>query len=118
MIAQTAAKMRAHLEVFSGRLSVGLSKPARRFVEETLYGIAARGSGRLTEIARARDEPIAMVKTETRLSRNLARPEETGQVKSSVSQHLFPKRRETLISTEQSLRRILVRTANGIMLCR
>jgi len=75
MIAQTAAKMRAHLEAFSGRLSVGLSKPARRFVEETLYGIAARGSVRLTEIARALDEPIAMVKTETRLSRNLARPE-------------------------------------------
>ena len=75
MIAQTAAKMRAHLEAFSGRLSATLSKPARRFVGEALYGIAARGSIRLSEIARSLDEPIALIKTETRLSRNLARPE-------------------------------------------
>lgn len=74
MIAQTAAKMRAHLDAFSGRLSVGLAKPARRFVSEALYGIAARGSVRLTEIGRALEEPIALIKTETRLSRNLARP--------------------------------------------
>ena len=50
MIAQTAAKMRAHLDDFSGRLSAGLSKPARRFVSEALYGIAARGSVRLREV--------------------------------------------------------------------
>ncbi len=44
MIVRTALKMRAHLEEFSGRLSCGLSKPARRFVGDVLYGIAARGS--------------------------------------------------------------------------
>ena len=75
MIAQTAAKTREHLQAFSGRLSVGLSKPARRFVGEALYGIAARGSVRLSEIGRSLEEPIALIKTETRLSRNLARPE-------------------------------------------
>ena len=75
MIAQTAAKMREHLEAFSGRLSARLSKPARRFVGEALYGIAARGSVRLSEIGRSLEEPIPLIKTETRLSRNLARPE-------------------------------------------
>ena len=75
MIAQTAAKMREHLEAFSGRLSAGLCKPARRFVGEALYGIAARGSVRLSEIGRSLEEPIPLIKTETRLSRNLARPE-------------------------------------------
>jgi hypothetical protein len=75
MIAGTAAKMRAHLEHFSGSLSVGLCRPARRFVAEALYGIAARQSVRLTEIGRALEEPIALAKTETRLSRNLGRPE-------------------------------------------
>lgn len=75
MIAQTAAKMREHLQAFSGRLSARLSKPARRFVSEALYGIAARGSVRLTEIGRSLEEPIPLIKTETRLSRNLARPE-------------------------------------------
>ena len=74
MIAQTAVKMRAHLDDFSGRLSCGLSKPARRFVSEALYGIAARGSVRLSEIGRALEETIALAKTETRLSRNLGWP--------------------------------------------
>jgi len=75
MIAETAAKMRAQLGAFSGRLSAGLRKPARRFVGEALYGIAARGSVKLTEIGRALEEPIPLIKTETRLSRNLGRCE-------------------------------------------
>lgn len=75
MIAQTAVKVREQLDAFSERLSSGLSKPARRFVREALYGIAARGSVKLSEIGRALEEPIALIKTETRLSRNLKRPE-------------------------------------------
>ncbi len=75
MIVRTASKMRAYLDDFSGKLSSGLSKPARRFVSEALYGIAARGSVRLSEIGRALEETIALAKTETRLSRNLGRPE-------------------------------------------
>ena len=75
MIARTASKMRGHLEEFSGRLSAGLSKPARRFVFEALYGIAARGSCRLSEIGRALEETIPLIKTETRLSNNLGRAE-------------------------------------------
>ena len=75
MIVRTASKMRAYLDDFSGRLSSGLGKPARRFVSEALYGIAARGSVRLSEIGRALEETIALAKTETRLSRNLGRPE-------------------------------------------
>jgi len=67
--------MRAHLDDFSGRLSAGLSKPARRFVGEALYGIAARGSVRLSEIGRSLEERIPLIKTETRLSRNLGREE-------------------------------------------
>ncbi len=75
MIVRTASKMRAHLDDFSGNLSSGLSKPARRFVSEALYGIAARGSVRLAEIGRSLEETIPLIKTETRLSRNLGRAE-------------------------------------------
>ena len=75
MIAQTAAKIRAHLDQFSGRLSAGLSKPARRFVAEALYGITARGSVHLSEIGRVLEEAVPLAKTETRLSRNLGRSE-------------------------------------------
>ena len=75
MIAQTATKVREQLDAFSGRLSAGLCKPARRFVGEALLGIATRGSVMLSEIGRALEEPIPLIKTETRLSRNLKRPE-------------------------------------------
>ncbi len=84
MIARTAARMRAHLDHFSGSLSAGLGKPACRFVAEALYGIAARQSVRLTEIGRALEEPIALAKTETRLSRNLGRPELGDHVAAAV----------------------------------
>jgi len=76
--------MRAHLDHFSGTLSAGLCRPARRFVAEALYGMAARQSVRLTEIGRALEEPIALAKTETRLSRNLGRPELGDHVAAAV----------------------------------
>ena len=86
MIARTAARMRAHLDHFSGTLAAGLCLPARRFVAEALsgWGIAARQSVRLTEIGRALEESIALAKTETRLSRNLGRPELGDHVAAAV----------------------------------
>jgi len=72
MIAQTAHRLRAQMEHFSGNLSRGLSKPLRRFVGEALQGIVGRQSVLLSEIARSLNEPIALIKTENRLSRNLA----------------------------------------------
>jgi hypothetical protein len=82
IIAQTATKLREQITHFSGNLSRGLSKPARRLVQEAIYGIQARQSvhrsteahERLTEIARSLEEKIPLIKTENRLSRNLARP--------------------------------------------
>lgn len=75
MIAQTATRLREQITQFSGNLSRGLSKPARRLVREAIYGIQARQSVHLTEIARSLEEKIALIKTENRLSRNLARPD-------------------------------------------
>ena len=75
MIARTATRMRAQLDAFSGTLSTAMCRAARRFVGEAVYGIAARQSVLLSEIGRALEEPIALAKTETRLSRNLGRPE-------------------------------------------
>jgi len=75
MIAQTATKIRSRIEEFSGNLSRGLSKVAARLVSEMIYGISARQSTHLTEVARSLEEPIALIKTENRLSRNLARPQ-------------------------------------------
>ncbi|MBF0369358.1 MAG: transposase [Magnetococcales bacterium] len=53
-------------------------------VDEVMYGVAARGSVRLTEIGRALEERIPLSKTETRLSRNLARETIGQEVGASV----------------------------------
>jgi transposase InsO family protein len=53
-------ELREQIFRFSGELSAGLPKTARRFVAEMLYGIQARQSVRLTEIGRALQEPICL----------------------------------------------------------
>ncbi len=58
---------------FSGELSPGLPKVVRRFITEVVYGIQARQSVRLTEIARSLEEEIPLKKTVYRLSRQLGR---------------------------------------------
>jgi len=70
---RVAVRLRAQIVRFSGELSRGLTKPARRFVTEALYGIQARQSVLLSEIGRALNEPIALKKTETRLSNEIKR---------------------------------------------
>jgi hypothetical protein len=71
--AKTAQKIREQILRFSGELSSGLPKPARRFIAEMIYGIQARQSVRLTEIGRALEERIPLRKTEYRLCRQLKR---------------------------------------------
>lgn len=73
MIHQMSYKLRGHIHRFSGELCVGMGKVIGRFVEEMLYGIQARGSVRLSEVARALDEKISLKKVIERLSRNLGR---------------------------------------------
>ncbi len=72
--ARTAQKLREQMVRFSGELSAGLPKVARRFVAEMVFGIQARGSVRLTEVGRSLGESISLKKTEERLSRQLGRP--------------------------------------------
>jgi hypothetical protein len=73
MVHQIGLKLRGQIQVFSGKLSSGMGKIAGRFVEEMIYGIQARGSVRLSEIARSLSEKTSLKKRIDRLSRNLAR---------------------------------------------
>ena len=67
-----ALKLREQIHDFSGKLSPHFSKPKRRFIEQMIYGIQASGDVKLSGIARSLNEQISLLKTETRLSRNLA----------------------------------------------
>lgn len=79
-----AAKIQGQIERFSGKLSRELSKPAARMVRQVLVGVQARGSVRLSEIARALDEPVAMKKVIERLGRHLQRPQVRRQVQKNL----------------------------------
>jgi len=70
-LAQTALRLREQMGSFLGNLPV--CKTARRFALEALYGIQQSQSLMLSRIARSLNEPIAMIKTENRLSRQAAR---------------------------------------------
>lgn len=72
-IAKVARKIQAQNHHFSGKLSRGLPKVSRRFIEEMVYGIQTRGSVRLSEIARSLNEGIPLRKTINRLSQQLKR---------------------------------------------
>ena len=74
MIHQISHKLREHIHQFSGKLCSGMGKVVGRLVEEMVYGIQARGSVRLSEVARSLDEKTSLKKVIERLSRNLARP--------------------------------------------
>lgn len=72
-IPQVAWKLGAQIEGFSGKLCVGHPKVCKRFVAEMVYGMSAKGSVRLSEVARSLEEPVALKKTINRLSRQLGR---------------------------------------------
>jgi hypothetical protein len=73
-VTQLAHKLRAQIQQFSGIISPRFSKPKTRFIEQMLLGIAAAQDCKLSRIARALAEPIALKKTEERLSHHLAEP--------------------------------------------
>ena len=73
MLHQIGVKLRGQIQDFSGKLCSGIGKVAGRFVEEMVYGIQARGSVRLSEIARSLEEKTSLKKRIDRLSRNLGR---------------------------------------------
>jgi hypothetical protein len=72
-LAKVTGKLKEQIHVFSGKLSLGLPKVARRFIEESIYGIQTKQSVHLSEIARALNDKVSLIKTINRLSRQLSR---------------------------------------------
>ena len=84
MVHQIGVKLRVQIHQFSGKLCAGMGKVARRFVEEMVYGIQARGSVRLSEVARSLNEKTSVKKRIDRLSRNLGRSGLGGEIGEAV----------------------------------
>jgi hypothetical protein len=64
-------KIKAQVSRFSDRVSEGRNKTARRFFRQMMYGILASQDVKLSNVARALSEEIALIKTENRLSRQM-----------------------------------------------
>ena len=90
MLSHLAYKIRAQITQFSGKLSVGLSKPMSGFVEQTLYGLSSSQSVMLSEISRALNENIRLIKTENRLCRNLGNPFLDLNLQRTLAKHQSP----------------------------
>jgi hypothetical protein len=69
---------------FSGILSKGLSLPKQRLVNQMIYGIQASKDVKLSNISRALQEDIPLIKTEDRLSRNLDDIDLTNQINDTI----------------------------------
>jgi hypothetical protein len=69
-----ANKLRCKVTKFSGILTQGLDKTARRFLQEAIFGIIASESVMLTEIGRQMENRVSLKKTEERFSRQLYKP--------------------------------------------
>lgn len=74
---QIAGKIKAQITRFAHRIAEGFKKPDQKFMAQMLYGIQASKDVKLSNIARALGEEIALIKTETRLSRNVSKEDWT-----------------------------------------
>ena len=69
---EVGRRVREQVGRFSGIFSPRFSKPQAQFVEQMIFGIQAAQDVKLSNIGRALGEPIALKKTEERLSHHLA----------------------------------------------
>lgn len=67
----TISRFKMQCNKFSGILSKGLTIPKQNLVKQMVYGIQASKDVKLSNISRALQETIPLLKTEDRLSRNL-----------------------------------------------
>jgi hypothetical protein len=72
-----AGKIKSQITHFARRISSDFKKPAKKFMVEMLYGIQASKDVKLSNIARSLNQQIALIKTETRLSRHVGREDLT-----------------------------------------
>lgn len=77
-------RFKAQVNKFSGIITKGLNRVTQRLVRELLYGIQASKDVKLSNISRSLNEEIPLIKTEDRLSRNLAAEDITDHINDQV----------------------------------
>ncbi len=80
IIAKLWGKSKAQITRFAHKISGGYKKPVRRWMIQMVYGIQAIKDVKLSNIVRSLNEEIPLIKTESRLSRNLGRMDLTESI--------------------------------------
>jgi hypothetical protein len=79
-----AGKIKTQITRFAHKISSGFQKPAKKFMVQMLYGIQASKDVKLSNISRSLNEQIPLIKTETRLSRNIGKHDLTEQINGNL----------------------------------
>lgn len=82
---------------FSGTISKGLGKVKKRLIKEMIYGIQASKDVKLSNISRALKEPVPLIKTEDRLSRNLSDEDLTATINNHIMRLADDKVDDTMV---------------------
>src|SRR5512137_1501416 len=80
-----AGKIKTQITRFGQKISGSYKKPVRKWMIQMLYGIQASKDVKLSNIARSLNEEIPLIKTETRLSRNLGRMDLTESINGKLT---------------------------------
>jgi hypothetical protein len=98
-----AGKIKSQITYFAHKISDGLSKPLRKFIVQMLYGIQASKDVKLSNIARSLNEEIALIKTESRLSRNMGKEDLTERINRKIIREGGPRiKQDTVIAVDIS----------------
>jgi len=98
-----AVRIKAQITRFAHKISGGYKKPIRKWMIQMLYGIQASKDVKLSNIARSLNEEIALIKTESRLSRNLGRMDLTESINGTLIAEGGERiRQETVIALDVS----------------
>lgn len=82
-----AGKIKTQITRFANKISHGFQKPTKKFMVQMLYGIQASKDVKLSNISRSLNERIPLIKTETRLSRNIGRDDLTEGINGNLLAH-------------------------------
>ena len=78
------SKVKAQITKFSHKVSRSFKKPKGKFIHQMIYGIQAAKDVKLSNIARALNEDISLIKTECRLSRQISREDFSEQLNEEI----------------------------------
>jgi hypothetical protein len=88
---------------FGKKVSKGLSKTRRRFIHQMLFGVQAARDIKLSNVSRSLEEDINLIKTEQRLSRQIAKEELTAHINEVILKRSLTKvGRDTVLAWDLS----------------